>query len=50
MAEIIQNNSKRKYPKLDMTPMADLAFLLLTFFVLAASLSKPKAMEIIYPK
>jgi biopolymer transport protein ExbD len=50
MAEIIQSNSKRKYPKLDMTPMVDLAFLLLTFFVLAASLSKPKAMEIIYPK
>ncbi len=50
MAEIIQNNSKRKYPKPDMTPMVDLAFLLLTFFVLAASLSKPKAMEIIYPK
>jgi biopolymer transport protein ExbD len=50
MAEIIQKNSTRKYPKLDMTPMVDLAFLLLTFFVLAASLSKPRAMEIIYPK
>jgi biopolymer transport protein ExbD len=33
-----------------MTPMVDLAFLLLTFFVLAATLAKPKAMEIVYPK
>lgn len=32
-----------------MTPMVDLAFLLLTFFVLAASLVKPKTIEIIYP-
>jgi biopolymer transport protein ExbD len=33
-----------------MTPMVDLAFLLLTFFILATSLSKPKTLEIIYPK
>ncbi len=32
-----------------MTPMVDLAFLLLTFFVLAASLAKPKSLELIYP-
>jgi biopolymer transport protein ExbD len=32
-----------------MTPMVDLAFLLLTFFVLAATLARPKAQEIIYP-
>jgi len=35
---------------MDMTPMVDLAFLLLTFFILATSLNKPKALEIIYPK
>jgi biopolymer transport protein ExbD len=33
-----------------MTPMVDLAFLLLTFFILATTLSKPKTMEIVYPK
>jgi biopolymer transport protein ExbD len=35
---------------MDMTPMVDLAFLLLTFFILATSLSKPKTLEIVYPK
>jgi hypothetical protein len=60
MAEIIDgggHDSKggKKRPKkghvhLDMTPMVDLAFLLLTFFILATSLNKPKALEIIYPK
>lgn len=59
MAEIIQGggNEKggKKRPKkghvhMDMTPMVDLAFLLLTFFILATSLSKPKTLEIIYPK
>lgn len=33
-----------------MTPMVDLAFLLLTFFILTANLSKPKAMEMTTPK
>jgi biopolymer transport protein ExbD len=57
MAEIISNEKKggstiqrKKSVHLDMTPMVDLAFLLLTFFVLAATLAKPKAMEIIYPQ
>ncbi|HEY8403478.1 MAG TPA: biopolymer transporter ExbD [Flavobacteriales bacterium] len=59
MAEIIDNSGgdgkgKKKAKKpavsMDMTPMVDLAFLLLTFFVLAATLAKPKTMEIIYPK
>jgi len=50
-ASIIKQTSKRKHHqlKLEMTPMVDLAFLLLTFFVLAASLIKPKTLEIIYP-
>ncbi len=59
MAEIISNSGgdgkgKKKAKKMpaniDMTPMVDMAFLLLTFFVLAATLVKPKTMEIIYPK
>jgi biopolymer transport protein ExbD len=45
-----KKTAKKGSARIDMTPMVDLAFLLLTFFVLAATLSKPKAMEIIYPK
>ena len=41
---------KKGSTKIDMTPMVDLAFLLLTFFILATTLSKPKTMEITYPK
>lgn len=37
-------------PRIDMTPMVDLAFLLLTFFVLTSQLNKPKASELIVPK
>ncbi len=36
-------------PQIDMTPMVDLAFLLITFFMLATSLAQPKTMEIIKP-
>jgi biopolymer transport protein ExbD len=38
-----------KAPSVDMTPMVDLGFLLITFFMLASSFSKGKVLEMISP-
>ncbi|HLO91227.1 MAG: ExbD/TolR family protein [Chloroflexota bacterium] len=60
MAEISQDSSSHKKGKgkkrskklstrIDLTPMVDLGFLLITFFMLATTLIKPQTMEITMP-
>lgn len=44
-----KGRAKRGIPNVDMTPMVDLAFLLLTFFVMTSTFSKPKVMSLVYP-
>jgi biopolymer transport protein ExbD len=41
--------AKKQSTKIDMTPMVDLAFLLLTFFILTSTFNKPKTMEVTMP-
>ncbi|MBI2428286.1 MAG: biopolymer transporter ExbD [Ignavibacteriales bacterium] len=44
-----KKKSKRVGVRIDMTPMVDVAFLLLTFFMLTTTMNKPQTMEINLP-
>lgn len=58
MAEIQSGNTekggkkraKKQSTRVDMTPLVDLAFLLLTFFVLTSTFSQPKVLRMIFPE
>jgi len=53
MADVQMNHSKgkrsRRSPLIDLTPMVDLGFILITFFIYTTSIAEPRMMDINMP-
>ena len=50
MADIISNQNRKSNPRIDFTPMVDLGFLLITFFIMTSRLSEPMSIDLQMPK